>query len=287
VQPERTSLPARPSPGSSSRPSLTSMQTAVMAFVTGRDAGVVIPGPGALIVSDARASAGERMHVYAHMYRARIAEALESQFPRLAKLLGSDAFADLAAAYITDEPSRHPSLRHVGERLPAWLAARRREAPRLAALARLEWARADVFDLADDPPLTLDALRAWPPDRFGELPLRLLTAHRLLTVPAGTAEFWDSLGSDHVTAADAEASAGIAEGGDESLIVWREGTIVYHRPVTPAEHTALEHAAVGTYFGVICESVLATQSEEAALAQAYTWMSTWLADGLVRALESE
>lgn len=282
MQPDRTSSPARPSPGPSSRPSLASMQTAALALITGREAGVVVPDPGALIVGDARASAGERMHVYAHMYRARIVEALESQFPRLAKLLGPDAFSDLAAAYITDEPSRHPSLRYVGERLPAWLAARRPEAPKLAALARLEWARADVFDLTDDPTLTLEALRAWPPDRFGELPLQLVTAHRLLTVPAGTAQLWDSLGGDAVAGAGAaaEAPGDIAEGGEEFLVVWREGTIVYHRPVTPDEHAALELAAASTHFGVVCESLLATHTEEAALTQAYTWMSTWLADGL-------
>ena len=101
------------------------MQAAVMALITGREAGDPGVEAGTLIVGDVRASADERLRVYAHMYRARIVEALESQFPRLAKMLGPDAFAELASAYITDEPSRHPSLRYVGERLPAWLMGRR------------------------------------------------------------------------------------------------------------------------------------------------------------------
>jgi hypothetical protein len=255
------------------------MQTAAMALVTGRKAGVVVPDAGALIVSDARASADERMHVYAHMYRARIVEALESQFPRLAKLLGPDDFAELAVAYIGDEPSRHPSLRYVGERLPGWLAARGPETPAVAGLASLEWARADVFDLADEPTLTLDALRSWPMDRFGELPLRLVTAHRLVTVPAGTAERWDALGAELVNGVGDAPDAV----GNESLVVWREGTLVYHRLVDEPERLALELASQGTRFGVVCESLLATRGEEAAVAQAYAWMSTWLADGLLRA----
>jgi hypothetical protein len=248
-----------------------------MALITGREAGVAVPDAAALIVGDARASADERMHVYAHMYRARLAEALASQFPRLAKRLGTAAFTALASAYISDEPSRHPSLRFVGERLPAWLAARGRS-PVVAGLARLEWARADVFDLADEATLTVDDVRSWPMDRFGELPLRLITAHRLVTVPEGTAQLWDALG--------AEPSNGDAEppnvAGAASLVVWREGTLVYHRQVDEAERSALERAAQGTHFGVICESLLATHGEEAAVAQAYEWMSTWVTDGLLR-----
>ena len=259
-------------------PSLASMQAGVMAMIRG---GAVAGEPDALIVGDDRGTAAERVEVYAFMYRARIAEALESQFPRLAKLVGADGFGELAAAYIAEEPSRHPSLRYVGQRLPAWLAARRSSPSVVAGLAALEWARTDVFDLADEAPLTLDDVRRWPPERFGELPLRLIDAHRFLTVPAGAAWLWDALGD--------EGSAGRAgEGSDalESLVVWREGTAVYHRLVSNAERAALELAAAGTSFGMVCESLLAEQGEEAAITQAHAWMSTWLADGLVRGLTS-
>jgi hypothetical protein len=268
----------RPERAAAGRPSLAAMQSAAMSLITGRDFGPLTPAAGALIVGDARASADERLHVYAHMYRARIVEALESQFPRLAKLLGMDGFFELATSYISEEPSRHPSLRYVGERLPAWLTARRPEPSELAGLARLEWARADVFDLADEATLTLDALRSWPMESFGELPLRLITAHRLLTVPAGTAALWDTLGGDLVERGETPPEVP----GTESLAVWREGTAVYHRVVEESERAALALAAQGTRFGVVCESLLATHGEEAAVVQAYGWLSTWLTDGLVR-----
>jgi len=272
MQPERLS--------SRRRPSLAATQKMVMALITGRQSDAGVANADTLIVGDARASAEERMHVYAHMYRARIVEALESQFPRLARMLGEDEFAELAAAYISDEPSRHPSLREVGARLPAWLRTRRPEAPALAGLATLEWARADVFDMRDERTLTIAALRSWPMATFGEVPLRLITAHRLVTVPAGTLLLWDSLGEG---AADGRRAA--AAGGDtESLVVWREGqgTVVYHRPIDAAERAALQLAASDTRFGVLCESLLASHGEEAAAAQAFSWMSTWLADGLLR-----
>jgi hypothetical protein len=255
--------------------SLASQQAALMALVTGRDLGASAADSASLVVGDARASAADRVHVYFHMYRARIAEALESQFPRLARWLGAEEFGDVAAAYISDEPSRHPSLRYVGERLPAWLAARRRDAPALAGLAALEWARADVFDLVDETPLTMDDVRGWAADRFGELPLRLVTAHRVITVPAGTSHQWDALGADVAFGAPANA-------GTEPLVVWREGTMVYHRVVDDAERAALELAQNGTQFGVLCDSLLAVHGEEEAITKAYKWMSTWITDGLLR-----
>ena len=269
----------------SARPSLASMQTAVMALITGRDAGAVVPDADALIVSDARASADERVHVYAHMYRARIVEALESQFPRLAKLLGPDDFAELAVAYISDEPSRHPSLRYVGERLPAWLAARRPESPTLASLATLEWARADVFDLADEPVLTVDELRARPAEKFGELPLQLVSAHRIVTIARGTAVLWELLSTDVVNTLGESATGG-AEEGHESLVIWREGTIVYHRVIDELERQALELVGRGAHFGILCELLIPYQSEEEAVRQAYSWMSTWLADGLLSSVSA-
>jgi hypothetical protein len=235
-------------------------------------------------VGDARASAEERVAVYAYMYRARIAEALESQFPRLARHLGPDDFAELAAAYIADEPSTHPSLRFIGEKLPAWLQSRRPDAPSLAALARLEWVRTDVFDLADEPTLTLEALQAWPPERFAELPLRLVEAHRLVTVPAGTGALWDAIGP-HDVADVALPSQEIPATGVETLLVWREATFVYHRFVDPVERAALELAASGTRFGVVCDALLARFGEEESARRAFSWLATWLADGLVRSVD--
>ena len=254
-------------------PSLASVQAAVMEMIRGGEA---VAEADAIIVTDGRATAAERVAVYAFMYRARIVEALESQFPRLAKLLGLAGFAELAAAYIAEEPSRHPSLRYVGERLPAWLAARRGSPSVLAGLAALEWARTDVFDLADEAILSLDEVRRWPPEQFGELPLRLIDAHRFVTVSAGTGWLWDVLGN-------AGGISDAIDGGDaaESLVVWREGTAIYHRLVSPAERAALDRAAAGTTFGVVCESLLTEQGEEAAVTQAHAWMSTWLADGLL------
>lgn len=283
VRPERRSLRRAAIP----RPALATAEGALLNLITGRRDGAE-PGLAAetLVLGDARATAEERVAVYAYMYRARLLEALEEQFPRLARHLGADAFAALATAYVDDEPSRHPSLRFLGQRLPSWLAARHPDRPSLAGLAALEWARGDVFDDVDERAMKMDDLRAWPAERFGALTVRLLAAHRLVVAPAGSAALWDRLGTEPRVAA-AERSPG-ATAIDECLLVWREGTVVYHRPVEPDERAALALAAApGTAFGIICDALVDSHGEEAAPAQAFTWMASWLADGLLVAPSQE
>ena len=263
----------RPDRPVTARPALASVQRALVCRLMGGAAGA---DAEALIAGDARASAADRLAVYAHMYRARLGEALASQFPRLATRLGPAAFDDLAAAYFADHPSRHWSLRFAGARLPDWLAARPDAEPALAGLARLEWARADVFDLADDALLTLDVARAWPPDRFGDLPLRLIAAARLITVAAGTAALWDAPEGNPIPLPGPASGAA-------SLIVWREGTVVYHRVIDEDERAALALAVAGVSFASVCASLAARHTDDAAIARAYAWLTTWLSDGLLAA----
>jgi hypothetical protein len=265
------------------RPSLASVQAAVLSRITGQEVGLTAFDAATLIRGDARASAEERLAVYSFMYGSRFVEALESQFPRLAHLVGGEAFAELTAAYLAEHPSRHPSLRELGRALPGWLAAQRPDAPALAALAALEWARADVYDLADEPAMTLDALRAFPPDRFGELPLTLIAAHRFVEVDRATEALWDGLAP---TAADPPAMCSMLQEASPgaTLLVWRQEIAVYHRAVDPEERVALALVAAGSRFGIICDELSAAHGDEAAAARSFAWLSIWISDGLLAAV---
>ncbi len=248
------------------REALGDQQAALFARITGLPVGDAA-GAAALVTGDARASAEERLQVYATMYRLRVAEALESQFPRVARALGPEEFGRASFAFVSDVPSRHPSLRELGREFPAWLARARPDERALAGLARLEWARADVFDLADERPLTVEALRAVPPERFGDLPLRLIDAHRIVDLDAAALALWD----DARGAVDATGGA----------LVWRQDVTVYHRALGASERAVLEEIARATTFGAICERLAQGRSDEQAAAQAFSWLSTWTVDGLL------
>jgi hypothetical protein len=105
--------------GTRARRTLPATQTALLALITDPVRHPFTPAASTLVVSDGRASADERVQVYAYMYRARITEALQSQFPRLARLLGGEAFAELAFAYVTEHPSRIPRCDSWGRRCPS------------------------------------------------------------------------------------------------------------------------------------------------------------------------
>jgi hypothetical protein len=264
------------------RPSLASVQAALLSRITGQELDLPVLGAASSIRGDARASAEERLAVYAFMYRARLVEALESQFPRLARLMGADAFSELAADYLAVWPSRHPSLRELGRALPRWLATERAEARALSSLASLEWARADVYDLADEPAMTLDAPRTFPSERFGELPLRLIAAHRFVEVDRATEASWDALTPDAAELPDAP-SASPEPDPHVMLLVWRQEIAVYHRALEPEERAALALVSAGSRFGTICDMLSAAHGDETAAARAFAWLSTWIADGLLAA----
>jgi len=68
-------------------------------------------------------SAQTRLGIYREGYHLRLTEVLVIHYPVLCKLLGEDAFRDLARAYRAAQPSRFYSARYFGHRLSAFLAA--------------------------------------------------------------------------------------------------------------------------------------------------------------------
>src|SRR4029079_6895773 len=77
----------------------------------------------AMVVSDDRLSAVDRLDVYATMYFVRLHDVLRDEFARTAAALGAEAFHTLVSDYVQANPPSHPSLREAGARLPAFLAS--------------------------------------------------------------------------------------------------------------------------------------------------------------------
>jgi hypothetical protein len=217
------------------------------------------------LVAAGRLPARARLGIYAGMYRARLLDALRRDFPRVAAVLGDEAFAALAEDYLAAHPSSHPSLRHLGGELPAFIAAgsSRGLPPFLADLARLEWARVEVFDAPDRPPLSLDDLRSVPAAGWAELRFALVPAVRLLAVDWPVHRVWAG-----------EAEPGALAPGGVALRVWREGFLVYQAAMDPPEAEALGRLAAGEPFGACCEGL---DDPEAAA----RLLLRWLGDGLL------
>lgn len=209
-----------------------------------------------------------RMEVYAEAYWLRLRDAMREDFPRTAAALGPDGFDELVRDYLAAFPSTHPSLRHLGDRFPGFVAGRDDVAPWLADLARLERTRTDAFDAPDDRVLTMEDLRAVGPARWPQLRLRTIRALRLLPVQWAVHELW---GED----------AGPPLPGRLVLRVWRDEELrVLHAPLAPRAAAALALLEGGATFATLCGAFADLPDEEAGR-EAAALLARWTLDGIL------
>jgi len=240
-------------------PALRDLQAAFWLSIATR------PGEGApeaellRVVPGGRLAPPDRVAVYAGMYVWRLVEALAEDFPKVAEALGRDRFADVVRAYLARHPSTEPSVRHLGRALPAFLAGA--EPSWLADLARLEWARLDIFDAPDALPVTVDDLRGVSPNDWPELRLAPVPALARLVAEWPVHDLWS------------QPSRPVAP-VRTALRVWRDGFLVYQAPMDAVEEAALGHLLAADPFAALCETV-------GDPADAASLLLRWIADGIV------
>ena len=228
-----------------------------------------------VIGGDARLDAAQRLDIYANMYFWRLLDILRGDYSAVVAAVGDDVFHNLVTDYLLACPSTHPSVRNVGARLPGFLAthAAAAERPWLVELARLERARVELFDGPDGEALTLDELRARPPEAFATLPLPLVPPQLLLDVEHAVDDVW--------RAAENEQPIEPPAAGARTLLVWRQDVTVYHRPLEPLEREALARARDGASFGVVCELVAQSMPVDEAGPAAFQLLARWVGDGII------
>lgn len=253
---------------------LRDLEAAFFAAVTGASSSAALLPE---VRSDARLDAAARVDVYARMYVARLVDVLFEDYPRVAAIVGPDAFGVLARAYVAAHPSTHASLRWFGRDFPGFVAAvaDRDERPAyLADLARLEWMRLAVFDAPDAAPLALAALRAVPPDAWAKLRFHLVPALEVLRAAWPVHRIWD---------VDAAAPSDGWQPADVCLRVWRRDDTVYQAPMEEAERVALARVRAGDDFAGVCAALAAVVAAERAPATAAGLVLRWIEDGVVAA----
>jgi hypothetical protein len=232
-----------------------------------------------LVCGDARLDAVRRLEVYAHAYFFRILEALRKEYEALAEAIGEAGFHDLVTAYLLVHPSRNPSLRWAGARLPEFLRehaaaeAFRRRWPWAADLARLEWAASEAFDAPDAPAATRAELAAVPPERWEALRLRFLPATRLVCLEWPVHLLREAAPGARTRTPDAPARTAVC--------VWRRDDTVQFRALEPLEAELLERVQGGATFGALCERLAAEIGEAQAPARAAVLLASWVDRGLL------
>ncbi len=217
--------------------------------------------------------AAERVGIYAAMYCARLVDALAEDYPRVAAILGPDAFGDAAHAYVARHPSTRPSLRWFGGQFGEFLAADRADARPgfIPDLARLEWARLAVFDAPEAMLLDIEALRRLPAERWSALRLELAPAVQFLQVAWPVHRIWQ----------DAPVGATWLP-AETRLRVWRQGDQVFQAAMDDVERTAVAHVQAGDDFAAMCTGLAALVPGDVVAATAAALVMRWIEDGVLR-----
>jgi hypothetical protein len=237
--------------------------------------------PALLHVVQGRGPLGaqERIDIYANMYYLRLCNTLQEDFPSVATTLGNEQFSALVRAYLPLHPSTHPSLRYLGRQFPAFLATRAEVAvtPFLPDLARLEWARQEVFDAPDAEPLRLPDLQSIAPDEWPDLRLHLIPACEIIACAWNIHEIWKA-------AEEKDPTGDIACPQEVTLRVWRDGFTVYHAAMNAPERSALEAVRAGQSFAAVCDTLAHRLPAEEAAATVGSLLLRWIEDGLLAAM---
>lgn len=189
------------------------------------------------LTGNSRLTPVEQLEIYREQFWLRHTSSLVEDFPGLGGILGQHAWERLVEDYLEAHPPEHFSLRDLGARLPAFVAAQQWLERRQLChdMARLEWAMIECFDAGDAAPLDPEALRAIPGDAWERARLVLHPAIRLLRVEFPVAELRRAL---------RERAEGVGvpypEAKPENLVIYRRGRDLAHLAIAPEAFTLLE-----------------------------------------------
>jgi hypothetical protein len=228
----------------------------------------------AVIEPSATLSGAERVGIYHGMYRLRMAEALETDYPGLAHFLGPDDWPRVVDAYVTAHPSRSYTLNVLGRHLPEWLKTTDGVPHRAfcADLARLEWAVCESFDAAEASKLGADAIEALAPEEWPVARLEPSPALRLVRLGWNAGEWLDTARDEAHRHPRPRRRAG-------HVVVFRQRYAVYRREVGRAAFALLSDLAAGRTVGRAVGTAL-LRREAPDSADLARWFRQWAADGL-------
>jgi hypothetical protein len=211
-----------------------------------------------------------RWNIYGGGYVARLAEAIENDFPATRRILGAPAFESLVARYLRRFPPSAFDIGRAGDRLADFLTTDplAKDLPFLRDLALLEWRLAEAFVAENAVPLAWSTLASVDPEIVADTTFHLLPGTALIETR------WPLLAlRDAQSLSDGEVSIGLDE-RPRTVLVRRLGLEVRCREVEADDASFLELAAGGLRL-----AVAAGDSEDRAL-DLVARFRLWVAGGL-------
>ena len=224
-----------------------------------------------------------RIEIYGEAYKARLLEALKTNFPALHRVLGDEAFRELAHRFIDESPSEYRSIRWFGRELGAFASGDETLLPHpaLLDLLKMDWALGIAFDAADAVPITESDLQHVAPQDWAALGFAFHPSLTLLKLDWAVEPIWRAVIKDDKDDKDNNAETPEPTADSHYLLVWRQELEAKWRIVDEHEALALNMLGAGRNFGELCE-YLATDGDEArAVVTAAGLLKRWVMDQLL------
>ncbi len=191
----------------------------------------------------------ERLAVYSNAYAWRLIDALEQEYGLLAKLLGDEAFTEMAEAFIDSYPSQFYSIARFGEPLAQFLSedAAYSEQPHLSELAQLIKALIASLEAADAPHLNFSALANIAEQNWPSLCFKFHPSVQYFNFNYNSYVIWKALVQ--------EISIPNVQMANSHCVVWRKGLQSYAVALTEEEALVLTLLQQGSCFADVCEAV--------------------------------
>ncbi|MEK7206338.1 MAG: DNA-binding domain-containing protein [Pseudomonadota bacterium] len=237
----------------------------------------------AQVVGTDKASAEQRLAIYYDAYRLRLLEALDSNYPVLHGWTGDEEFEKLGLAYLAAHPSTHFSIRYFGHELARFLAASEayRDKPFLSEMAQFEWAMSEAFDALDSALVRLEDMAAMAPESWPGLRFKMQDSVHRLNLAWNVPVIWKAI--------DAEQAPEEPQRSEypRSWLLWRQDLKTYFRSLSVDEAWALDAAANGGTFAMICEGLCEWIDAQHVAAHAAGLLKQWILDGLISGIDTK
>jgi len=230
------------------------------------------------VVSTAKVPAEKRLAIYANAYRARLMDALASNYPILYQYLGTTSFEKMANNYLSQYPSHFRSIRWFGDQLPDFLNHhdQYKTFPYLSELAQFEWLQTLVFDSADSPTIKMEEIAAIPPESWADMRLHVHPTLHRLHLSWNVVQIWQSISDNQ------SPDEPIKNVSSSYWILWRRDLINRFCLLSEDEAWAINALFREATFGELCEGLCQWVEEDIAGQHAASFLKKWIQSGILR-----
>jgi hypothetical protein len=231
------------------------------------------------VVGNQVCSKEERIQVYQNAYLLRLQEALEIDYPMLAKLMGENKFDHYSQDYVLNNPSNYRSIRWFGRDFSDYLkTVQNPERLFWSELAKFEEALNTAFDAKDTESITESTLQNIPPDKWAGMTFEFHASVMMIDFTWNAPTAWKAAQQNRKAKPKKYKKS-------QTYLIWRHDLEPCFHKLNVGEAWALATAQQKIPFAELCEGLSTWASQDKLILYAAGLLKSWIHRGLITRLE--